>query len=66
MASKNHEMTSGGGAYAEDDVSRKRLRKENGVSNQYYNFEISPLKPQSQLHFASMMAKSTVIENRHK
>jgi hypothetical protein len=28
MAAKNQEM---GGNYAEDDVSRKRIRKENGV-----------------------------------
>jgi len=31
MATKNQE-TAGGSGYAEDDVSRKRLRKENGVS----------------------------------
>ena len=66
MASKNHEMTSGGGAYAEDDVSRKRLRKENGVSDQDYNFEISRLKAQFQFYFASLISESTVIENRHK
>ena len=34
MATKNHSGNGGemaGGAYAEDDVSRKRLRKEQGV-----------------------------------
>ena len=37
MAAKNQsgngEMTGGGAYSAEDDVSRKRLRKEQGVSN---------------------------------
>ena len=36
MATKNQSMSQGErgdmGAYAEDDVNKKRLRKENGVS----------------------------------
>jgi len=46
MASKNQEMAASGGAYAaEDDVSRKRLRKENGVGATLLNRLINETLP---------------------
>ena len=65
MAAKNQEMASGatGGAYAaEDDVSRKRLRKENGVSCK----QIPTIFKTIQILSHSKVIVSCYLENRHK